>query len=955
MSHAASLALCVLGLCLDNRKPCACFLPRLAMQTCTPFETGAALADRPLKAVTDQADAIYSVVLAYRSEQVQIVQANDMLEESLTALGLASKQQLAPRQVGIEPSNRGTAGVNALAVQILASDILEVGWSMDATRHACCIREKPDSTRINDFTLALCRGTDLADPSPGEIVAGAFGCTHTNMVLRNIACAAPSTHPEMSSNGRFDLVRLEQKDARYAAAARAGLTWLVLDWRVKVWYPDVVDIMSAARNVGQTLSRSEDEMSVLLRVHKTAAEIQQSAGTAGICWETIKRSIVRTRPPCAAKLESMISFVIARSGGLDGEHVRYLAAFFRNCVEAPLRHGVPASLYEQLAHFRHHFLALAILETAWTCPEIKVIDKECQFVTGADVAALARLSKTEQGGIRVEAAEKLCRGFRDVLRKTLAGAPSTWSNDMIVHLATYDCLVGRYILGKQVGVKVFASLADIATEFAKELLKLQPNLDHASAMQSLRVVEGSAPGKGSGGGASAAKAEVKPQNSVCARLRVAATKSPNKQQVVGLYELDAKGDCTTAIGQLRAKGWDLGFVLLLDGTHAGYDKDEVFTISSVSETSVALSQAGPDGQKPLLVLTCETFLQQARQVPAGRVVLQSDWASKRVRSAKAFVEATVKARVLTALDTLSAGTCPDLENLVVIRIKPHRDVVAVKDLEIGQLVLVPETPRVNILEVAALKRGLEPGEQYHEAPMPREVFLTGLPEWFKAHRVVLQPAGAADGACPYWSLEPAKNADEINLVEVLYCVQLCNGCDPWPQHRAPMEVVTPGAAGKGWREAAWAPLAHAICKQAAVPTSALAAVAKTTAVAKSPPAKTAPPTGWGKAKGDGKAAATSKAAAVASPGASAPGAASSSVPGAVNPVMSAHHALVQQVQRHDGQGEVHEKWVFIPVFVNCVAVKEGDALRPPCEPKKKEKSEMKAINVSQVLKKARKE
>ena len=116
------------------------------MQTSTAVN----LAALPLAPIRDPKDPVYSVVLAYKAEKVQIMQADDMIIESLTALGMASKQTFQPNQVGVEKGNRGTQGVNTLACKILASDILGVGWSNDATRHACCIRAKPGCSEIED-------------------------------------------------------------------------------------------------------------------------------------------------------------------------------------------------------------------------------------------------------------------------------------------------------------------------------------------------------------------------------------------------------------------------------------------------------------------------------------------------------------------------------------------------------------------------------------------------------------------------------------------------------------------------------------------------------------------------------------------------------------------------------------------------------------------------------------
>ena len=61
---------------------------------------------------------------------------------------------------------------------------------------------------------------------------------------------------------------------------------------------------------------------------------------------------------------------------------------------------------------------------------------------------------------------------------------------------------------------------------------------------------------------------------------------------------------------------------------------------------------------------------------------------------------------------------------------------------------------------------------------------------------------------------------------------------------------------------------------------------------------------------------------------------------------------MHKVQQHDGQGEIVERFVYIPVLVNTLPVKKGEALRM-LPAKDKAKAKAKSISVSQVLKKAR--
>ena len=943
----------------------------MAMQ----LDTAINLAERPLAPVTDAADPIYSVVLAYKAERVQIVQANDMIEEGLYALGMASKQTFLPKQVGVEPGNRGTQGVNALAVQILASDILGVGWSTDATRHACCIRARPGCTAIQDFTAALCTGNDMAACESGDIVAGGFACTHTNMALRNIAAGGPSAHPDMSVDGRFCLARLEQKDKRYAAAVRTGLTWTCLDWRVKVWYPDVIDILQAARNMGQTMARQEDEMQTLLRIHALAAEAQQRGGFDAVMWPTIKRSIVRTRPPCEEKLGSMMQFVIVRSGGIDGEHIRYLSSFFNNCVQPVFRKGVPASLYENLAAFPLHFLALALLETAWLCPDNKVVDKECVFITGSDIVALAKLFKQPEGKQRLEAADKLARMFRVAIKEAIGGTPCEWPNDVVAQLATHDAHIGRYVLNKQVGVHVWGSLQQVADAFAKALSAvLRPKTAESKLRGYLDVQEALATAS-SGAGLSnrrncSAKAVAKAK-AANGKAKAAAKATPGGN--VGLYEVGAEGEITTAIGKLRAKGWDIGSTLLLSSPPANCTTDDVFHIASASDSGIALNVEGAGGQAKTVVLEPAAFLEAAKPVPSDRIVMQALWPAQRIALSKAFAEAAARSRVMFAMETLAARTCSSVGDLVSIKLRPQKDVIAKKDLKVGELILVPETSKVTVAEVADLKAGLEAGQSYEDKVYPLEVYLTGLPTSFEDKRVFLGRSAEVDAFSPFWFVQNAKTAEEANLVEVFYSVQLNGGCDPWPEVQAPSRLVKPGLLDNAASELRYKAFQEA---SALAPPAKAAAIGKDGETALVPasgkeggepalatPARAAPIGKGGSSKGEKAAAKAAKAAPVATPPAakaavskSAPAASSSSAAASLDeslsPALASHRALVQSIQKHDGQGEIHERYVFLPVLVNAVPVKAGEALRmQPTKEASKEKD--RAIPIKQTLKRAR--
>ena len=147
-----------------------------------------------------------------------------------------------------------------------------------------------------------------------------------------------------------------------------------------------------------------------------------------------------------------------------------------------------------------------------------------------------------------------------------------------------------------------------------------------------------------------------------AKAKAAGAKAAAKV-TVGLYELGDAGECTSALGMLRAKGWEVGSVLLLREKQKDCNLEDVFHISSVDGSGVALRTTG--GQSDVtLIIEATAFLGLATQVPSDRVVMHSSWPGSRICKSKAFAEAAVRSRVLVALETLAMKKCYELEALV---------------------------------------------------------------------------------------------------------------------------------------------------------------------------------------------------------------------------------------------------------------------------------------------------
>ena len=853
--------------------------------------------------VMDPTDEVRMIIDSFEAERLGLVQAADLIEVALKAKGLLQRMSIPPTLVGVDPGNRDSEGVNALECASLASDICEVGWSWKACSHASCVEQQPGTSDTETFTRALCVGTDLPDVDEGSIKFGAFAGAHTNMLLRAIGAGAPSTHATLSNGARYSLESLEQRDKEFARAVRSGLQWTVFHWKVKVMYPKVVQLVQSARNVGATLNRKESEMQTLLRMHSLGKGFM--ALNLVVPWAKVLKDVQRSRPPAAHKLEGMKAFVIARSGGLDGEHLRFLSVFHRNCINASLRSGVPTVLYEALAEFPKHLLALALLETAWTCPAANVHNGECCWVGKSEVDALAKAPASSALGLRVAAADRLLDTSRKLVMDLLEVVPCSWPNDVIVQVTVFDVKVGRYVLDK--GNK-YASLAKIATELVSDLVKLVKGATAEGLAALLDIDEGNLRNTPTASGA-APKAKAKAK----------AATGPDTH----MYQLSATGQIEGGTGRLRAAGWDTGSTVTLTVTPDGFETTSIFIVEAITAGQVLLALMEDASRK--VAITIDAFVATATALAADRLVRNPSWPGGRIARTTTAADTFMKARVWFALYSLIFSAGRDVADLVDIFLKPVKSVRARKDLASGDLVLLPEAVSIKLLNgEAADDEALKTASA--------EVFLEGGQEEF-ASRIFVQGSASGEVLSPYWCLQQADRSDEVNMVPVTYRVHTIGGADPWP--RDPSLKAKDLATGTAATASGEAPAT----KKQRLDESGLGEATDNiwtkAALAKPPPLATAkPPPNAGRLP-------------IISPP-KAPAAQAKA-----DAILPSQRALVQAVQNNMGRGNGLERYVYFSAYANCKPVQTGETLRIAKVARVVKAKAAGPVGVVQVVKRAR--
>ena len=715
--------------------------------------------------VQDANDSINKIISDFDAGKVGLVQAADKVEAELRArFLLQDKVQISSEVIGCDIENRCSTGCSALDVKFLVSDILEVGWSWAETAHATCIEARPDDSTLEDFNVKLVQGTELAPVRPGSVRFGALSCTHTCMGLRTIAAGMPCADPLMSKNGSYCVEELEKKDAEYAEAVRSGLRWRVLNWKVRPMYPRVVGLLSLARNVGSTIQRSETEMQVMYRLWAMSRQHVSGGEGGAVPWAAIKKAVLRSRPPCASKLDEMIAFVIAKSGGVEGRWIKYLQSFHRNGVTASSRQGVPASLYEALANFKSTHLAIAFLEAAWTCPAQYLQKKECCFVHASDVNTWAKAGDQSTEGQLVEAADKLLSRARKLTEAWFdeqdRGEEAS-GNDAVVLYTKLDVWVGRYVLGKQVGQHSFDSLKELATSWAKEFatnVMASGSTAPWSAEELMPVAEPA--------GSSADDQKKKKK-----RQAEEEKKAKAKQENVSLelYEMNADGEVTSALGRLLSAGFALGSTVSIGG-------DEIWVIANVKGENVVLIAASKEAEfsaSATQTVSASSFLRIAKQVVSRDMVVKHPaWPASRASRLHSTKEHIVRGRVWAAMECLMSAVDDEVESLVQVWCKPRKSVSVKVAVETGRLRLAPEPTSVKIVDASGSSGNGDP------APGLVEVTVSDSPLDAARYRVYLASSGGDSAVSPFWCVEHVANPEEANMTLVWYKISSVSGMDP---------------------------------------------------------------------------------------------------------------------------------------------------------------------------------
>lgn len=702
--------------------------------------------DQALVAVTDPKDPIVDLLAKLDRGDLGLVQAADCIEEILGKANHTYTMDIAPRQVGLDPSNRDGEGGNAQAVLLLAADIFDVGFSWEATRHATCVEVIPGSRDVEIFNQKFSIANGLAAVPDNSIHFGSLSGGHTNYVLRCIVGHVPSTKTEMCDKGCFSLDVIRRRDPTFAQAAEQGLKWRVFRWQVRLLWPRALQVVQAARNVPSAMNRRVSEMQGLCQLHSLAAATMASGDKPD--WTVIKRAVLRSKPAWGEYIDDLILFVAAKSGGVEGPFLELMKRFFRQWVDTSVRSSLPGSLYGVLSDMPWTHVCLAIWVTAYTCPKEHVRAGHCSWVTVSDVKALMHGSpETKLKCVEAEECLRQARG-----RLATARVVDLEKGEVTKVLTRLDIAVGRFLLGKQDASKVkFQTIAEVGRQFVAELVQMVPGAD----------------------------------GSVYDDLWPRAQSSVPEQKVadptaIALVSLDAAtGQVKEARARLRSCGFDVGATVSRKASTGIYKVLDVD--GDVEGGHVSLEQLPVGIAAFPASVTVEDFLQNWVLVDAKAVVeLHRGWPACRSSQTTAGRTLRAKGTILAALGCLTElmdEAAPVVEKLAVLT-KPVRRVVATGHHAVAELHLVPETTNVKAMTDAEFA-ATSPEDAASLIEVKIEPPCSG-------HRFFLVGVTGPDNMAPAWCVRTSVVDNEATCRWTNVEVQMLAGIDFLEEHLQPL-------------------------------------------------------------------------------------------------------------------------------------------------------------------------
>ena len=530
----------------------------------------------------------------------------------------------------------------------------------------------------------------------------------------------------------FVYVRTSLGAAGVAGAAEVALV-VGMAWDAP--YQRWATFPQSARNATGHLQRKENEVSGLLKIHSVASAMQTSG--LPVDWAHIRRMVLRTRPPYEHYVDSLCTFVAARSA-IDGSHLQYLKAFHNSLVNPSVRSAITQFLYPVLADSSFHFVALAVWQAAYSCPPEHVRNSVCCWISGADASTLFKGKSAA-----LQLAETALASWRTGRGEAGFPHPVHEVNELLAVYAKGDIAMARLLLKKQeVSVNQFADVPAVHRYFVGLLKETFPKakVDHFWTDELPEHPVGADPALGAAAAAAPAKASV-------------------AAKALAIHDIGADGSAI-GLGLLRQRGFDVGTIVCRKGVPGHW------AITSATERLVLLGGLGDLKGENTSVDTNE-FVDTYVTAKAGDVEERfSSWSSRRVFAVRDARLLASKALVLSCLNLGAdqADARQPLADRIEVFLKPSRKVKALVDLPAGSVILTPDTVNIKVAD----RTGGPPRCGYTadgglHALLKHRTGDGSLEEVWTSHDFALLAATSEKAMAPLWFVAASSDRKVVNL------------------------------------------------------------------------------------------------------------------------------------------------------------------------------------------------
>ena len=623
-------------------------------------------------------------------------------------------------KVGSDLSNRQGLGVNVNEVYGLGSDLHKIGWN-DGVPDPCCITDKPGSTDLIDFNKRLVAASEGRLPAVDEarMQYFAMSCNHTVWFLKCVGAEMPCVSPGVSINGHLSTALIDEGDPLFAKRVREGMTWMVLNWRVRENYPEIVELIIHCKNAPGEINRRTSVFETLLQIWDLSKKHMDADGYPD--WTKVQRLVSRGNPPLStAAVPDLIDYVVNCSGGKSAPYLLELTDLWSQCQLSKLTRHIPNKLWSGLVNGGQQNLDPMVrlknmfVMTTLTAQTDTVEDGICTFISPADcqifgtkkpstAARLAACSETLNAGF--ELADKVAvalasggasaPGASAPVPRALTNADGEGSSFSKQKLL-FACRIVRYALSesknRQRPGEDFMSTEAIGFELLKGLRRLCPITDTVATNTIL------ATWKPDAAAADKAKPKAKPT------------------QGVRLKEMTADGKLAHLGDQMLQRGYQVG-------EHVKHKAGGgLWVITKIEADCVVLEDLPARIISDKNAKTIEQFLATYTKPPSGyeSKLLHNDpsWRRLHPLTSKGGAVVLAKADVLSAL-TVAARLHPDSQQAVqpLLNLKnANGGVEAASNAKAGSIVLVPWTNNIQIDF---------PGEESFQKPAQWTVQLKG--------------------------------------------------------------------------------------------------------------------------------------------------------------------------------------------------------------------------------------